>query len=309
MVEDGGGFGGRLACCRRRAGLSQRELADRSGLSVRSVGNLERGRVRWPHPDTVRRLAGGLGLHGRARDEFIAGAERLLAGGAVGGVGAGASGLAPAWGGGYCAGPGPGGQLPRQLPLAVRGFTGREAELGFLAGLPGGPGPGCADTVVVCAIGGTAGVGKTTLALHWAHRVAGLFPDGQLYVNLRGFGPSGMPVTPAEAVRGFLDALGVPPERVPAGDAAQEGLYRSLLAERAMLIVLDNARDEAQVRPLVPASPASVVLITSRSQLAGLAADGARLLTLDVLSRDEAVRLLSARIGHDAGRRRPGRGR
>jgi tetratricopeptide (TPR) repeat protein/DNA-binding XRE family transcriptional regulator len=300
MVEGDQGFGDRLASCRQLAGLSQQELAERSGLSARTVGNLERGRVRWPHPDTVRRLADALGLRGQARNEFIVGAARLLAGQACGGVGTAAPDPAPAPGGRYSPGPGSGVPVPRQLPLAVRGFTGRKAELDFLARLTDGPGPGCANTVVISAIGGTAGVGKTTLALHWAHQVAGLFPDGQLYVNLRGFDPSGIPATPAEAVRGFLNALGVPPERIPAGHDAQEGLYRSLLAERAMLIVLDNARDEAQVRPLVPASPASVVLITSRSQLVGLAAaDGARLLTLDVLTHREAVQLLTARIGRD----------
>ena len=151
-------------------------------------------------------------------------------------------------------------------------------------------------------------MGKTALALHWAHQVADRFPDGQLYVNLRGFDPSGAPVTPAEA-----------DPRVPgrAGRAAgarsrrrrtrRQALYRSLLAGKQMLIVLDNARDEQQVRPLLPASPASLVLVTSRSQLAGLAAtDGARLLTLDVLTHDEAVQLLTARLGHDRAAAEPG---
>jgi tetratricopeptide (TPR) repeat protein len=140
---------------------------------------------------------------------------------------------------------------------------------------------------------------KTALAVHWAHQVAGRFPGGQLYVNLRGFDPSGTPATPEAAIRGFLDALGVPPERIPPTPDAQAGLYRSLLADRTMLIALDNARDEPQVRPLLPASPHSLVLVTSRSQLSGLAAaDGARLLTLDVLTHDEAVHLLTARIGN-----------
>jgi len=153
-------------------------------------------------------------------------------------------------------------------------------------------------TVVISAIGGTAGVGKTALALHWAHQVAGRFAGGQLYVNLRGFDPSGVPMPAAEAVRGFLDALGVAPDRIPLHPEAQAGLYRSLVADRGMLIVLDNARDEQQVRPLLPASPASLVIVTSRSQLAGLAAaDRARLLTLDVLSQGEAVHMLTARIG------------
>jgi DNA-binding SARP family transcriptional activator len=191
--------------------------------------------------------------------------------------------------------------VPRQLPAAVSGFAGRATELAALTRMLEEASAESAGTVVISAIGGTAGVGKTALALHWAHRVAGRFTDGQLYVNLRGFDPSGVPMAAAEALRGFLDALGVPPDRIPAQPEARAGLYRSLLADRAMLIVLDNARDEGQVRPLLPASPASpasLVIVTSRNQLGGLpAADRARLLTLDVLSQGEAVHLLTARIG------------
>jgi DNA-binding SARP family transcriptional activator/tetratricopeptide (TPR) repeat protein len=187
--------------------------------------------------------------------------------------------------------------VPRQLPAAVSGFTGRAAELAALTRMLHDATENT-GTVVISAIGGTAGVGKTALALHWAHQVASRFNDGQLYVNLRGFGPSGVPMAAAEALRGFLDALGVPPDRIPAQPDARAGLYRSLLADRAMVIVLDNARDEQQVRPLLPASPASLVIVTSRNQLGGLAAaDRARLLTLDVLSYDGAVGMLTARIG------------
>ncbi len=197
--------------------------------------------------------------------------------------------------------------VPRQLPAAVSGFTGRAAELAALTRMldeSAADGPG---TVVISAIGGTAGVGKTALALHWAHQVAGRFAGGQLYVNLRGFDPSGVPMPAADAVRGFLDALGVPPDRIPLQPGAQAGLYRSLLADRKMLIVLDNARDERQVRPLLPASPASLVIITSRNELAGLAAaDRARLLTLDVFSGDEAVHMLTARIGAGRAAAEPG---
>jgi DNA-binding SARP family transcriptional activator/tetratricopeptide (TPR) repeat protein len=188
--------------------------------------------------------------------------------------------------------------VPRQLPAAVADFTGRAAELAALTGMLDQAGAGAPGTVVISAIGGTAGVGKTALALHWAHQVAARFGDGQLHVNLRGFDPSGTPVAPEAAIRGFLDALGVPPEQIPPLPEAQAGLYRSLLADQRMLIVLDNARDEQQVRPLLPASPASLVLVTSRSQLGGLAAaDGARLISLDVLSHAEAVRMLAARLG------------
>jgi DNA-binding SARP family transcriptional activator/tetratricopeptide (TPR) repeat protein len=187
---------------------------------------------------------------------------------------------------------------PRELPPAVADFTGRAAELRALTRILDQAGAEVPGTVVISAIGGTAGVGKTALALHWAHEFAHRFPDGQLYVNLRGFALSDNPVAPAEAIRGFLDALGVPPTRIPPDPQAQAGLYRSLLADRTMLVMLDNARDEQQVRPLLPASPGSLVIITSRRQLGGLtAADAARLLTLDVLSHTEAVQLLTARLG------------
>jgi DNA-binding SARP family transcriptional activator len=187
---------------------------------------------------------------------------------------------------------------PRQLPATVTDFTGRTAELAALAGMLDRGSEETPGTVVISAIGGTAGVGKTALAVYWAHQVAQRFDDGQLYANLRGFGPAGVPATPAEAIRGFLDALGVAPERIPADPDAQAGLYRSLLAGKRMLIVLDNAHDEQQVRPLLPASPGALVIVTSRSQLAGLAAtDGARLLTLDVLTAAEAIQMLTARIG------------
>jgi tetratricopeptide (TPR) repeat protein/DNA-binding XRE family transcriptional regulator len=292
MAEDGRRLGERLASCRRLAGMSQQELAERSGLTVRTIGNLERGRARWPHPDTVRRLADALELRGEVREEFMASVGSRPARRAAT--------AAPACGGEPSPGPGASLPVPRQLPSAVRHFTGRKAELDFLACLLDAGGARDGGTVVISAIGGTAGVGKTALAIHWAHQVADRFPDGQLYVNLRGFDPSGSPVAPAEAIRGFLDALAVPPERIPPGADAQASLYRGLLADKRILIVADNAHDEAQVRPLLPASPASLVIITSRSQLVGLAAaDGARLLTLDLLPHDEAVQLLTARIGGD----------
>ena len=194
--------------------------------------------------------------------------------------------------------PAPGPAVPRQLPTAVSQFTGRARELAELAGLLDHAGAQAPGTVVISAIGGTAGVGKTALAVHWAHRVASRFGDGQLYVNMRGFDPSGTPATAADAIRGFLDALGVPTGQIPPCPEAQAALYRSLLTDKRMLIVLDNARDEQQVRPLLPASPGSLVLVTSRGQLGGLgAAEGARLISLDVLTHGEAVRLLAARLG------------
>jgi tetratricopeptide (TPR) repeat protein len=142
------------------------------------------------------------------------------------------------------------------------------------------------------------GIGKTALAVRWAHQVAHRFPDGQLYVNLRGFDPAGPPMAPAEAVRAFLDAFAVPLERIPVGLEAQASLYRSVLAGRRVLVVLDNARDAAQVRPLLPGSPGCFVLVTSRTRLTSLiAAEGARPLTVDLLSGTEAGELLSRRLG------------
>ncbi|HUD35430.1 MAG TPA: BTAD domain-containing putative transcriptional regulator [Streptosporangiaceae bacterium] len=191
------------------------------------------------------------------------------------------------------AGPAP--LAPRQLPATVPNFAGRGAELATLTkALDHGDG----ERVRIMAITGIAGVGKTTLAVQWAHQVARSFPDGQLYADLRGFDPSGTPVAAADAVRGFLTALSVPAEVIPAGTDAQAGLYRSLLADRRMLVVLDNARDPAQVRPLLPGSAGCMVVVTSRSWMAGLvAAEGARQLSLDVLSDGEAAELLTGRLG------------
>ncbi len=187
--------------------------------------------------------------------------------------------------------------VPRQLPTAAVHFAGRERELSSLTGwLDAGTAAGQA---VILAISGTAGVGKTALALHWAYQVQHRFPDGQLYVNLRGFDASSAPVAPAEAITRLLEGLDVPAGLSPRLDA-RAGLYRNLVAGRRILILLDNARDEAQVRPLLPGSPTCVVLVTGRSQLAGLVAvEGARPLTLDVLSETEARQLLASHLGAD----------
>lgn len=190
--------------------------------------------------------------------------------------------------------------VPRQLPADVAAFTGRAvelAELDFL--LPADePDPGAGmGAVVISAVAGTAGVGKTALAVRWAHRVAGQFPDGQLYVNLRGYDP-GQPLAAGEALAGFLRALGVADADIPLAEAERSALYRSVVAGKRLLVVLDNAVTAVQVRPLLPGSASVMVVVTSRDSLAGLVArDGARRLDLDLLPQDEAVALLGALIG------------
>ncbi|MFD7880076.1 BTAD domain-containing putative transcriptional regulator [Streptomyces sp. NPDC059766] len=185
----------------------------------------------------------------------------------------------------------------RPHPADLPSFTGRRAELERARELL--PLDGSAPaTVLISAIGGMAGVGKTTLAVHLAHQVAAHFPDGQLCINLHGFGPSSSVTPPAEAVRVLLDGLGVPPQRIPAGLEAQTALYRSVLAERRVLILLDNARDSEQVRPLLPGSPGCLVIVTSRNQLTGLVAgEGAHPLTLNQLTPAEAHEFLARRLG------------
>ncbi|WP_326690363.1 MULTISPECIES: BTAD domain-containing putative transcriptional regulator [unclassified Streptomyces] len=183
--------------------------------------------------------------------------------------------------------------VPHQLPAPPRPFTGRRRELAELtdrlAGSEGGH---------LLTIGGPGGVGKTWLALHWAHTHSDGFPDGQLYADLHGYDPSVEPVDPAAVIRNILHAFGVAPESVPPDPAARSALYRSVLAGRRLIVVLDNARDENQVRPLLPGSPSSTVLVTSRNRLTALAAThGSRELPLDVFGETEARTLLTLRLG------------
>jgi DNA-binding SARP family transcriptional activator len=204
--------------------------------------------------------------------------------------------------------------LPAQLPLAVPGFTGRAAELARLdALLPPLPPDDETDTIsrvalmAAAVISGTPGVGKTALAVHWAHRITDRFPGGQLYIDLRGFDAAGTAVSPAEALHGFLLALGVPPDRMPADLEARTALYRSRLAGQRVLIVLDNARDPAQVRPLLPGTPGCLAVVTSRQQLASLTvAENACPLTLDLMPAAEARDLLAARLGRQRADAEPG---
>jgi transcriptional regulator with XRE-family HTH domain/tetratricopeptide (TPR) repeat protein len=275
---------------RAASGLTQEDLAERSGVSVRAIADLERGRTRKPYPSSVRALVAALGMPEAAGNDLVA---RYRTGDGPADAAGSAAGAAAG-----------GGAVPRQLPTRVPHFAGRARELAQLDGLldeAASDQVTGATGVVISAIGGTAGVGKTALALHWAHRVAHRFPDGQLYANLRGFDAgSGRPADPGDVLRGFLDALGVHPERLPGDVEELAALYRSVLAGRRMLVLLDNAADIAQVRPLLPASPACLVIVTSRRELAALAArEGARLLRLDVLSETEANELLVARLGRE----------
>ncbi|HEU0213519.1 MAG TPA: tetratricopeptide repeat protein [Jiangellaceae bacterium] len=267
-------FGDILRHHRRRLGLSQQDLADRSGVTVRGLRKIESGQIATPRPVTVRLLADAFGLVGADRDQFCETAHRTPD-----------VPPPPAWTG------------PAQLPADVAGFVGRTGALGQLAALLDSAGTQL-PAGVISAVSGTAGVGKTALAVHWAHRVRHRFPDGQLYLNLRGFDPSGTVMTAPEAVRRFLDALAVPPQRIPADPDAQADLYRTLLADKTMLVVLDNARDADQVRPLLPGARGCFVLVTSRNRLTSLvAAEGAHPLVLDLLTPDEARDLLACRIG------------
>jgi DNA-binding SARP family transcriptional activator len=199
----------------------------------------------------------------------------------------------------------PASPVPRELPADVPDFTGRAEALQALdAMLPAGP-AAASNPVVITAIAGTAGVGKTALAVRWAHRVADRFPDGQLYLNLRGY-TAGQPLRTIDALAALLRSLGSPPEQVPTDEEQAARLYRSHLAGRRMLVVLDNAGSVDAVRPLLPGSGGCLVLVTSRDRLTGLLArDGARRLTLDVLTAPEAQQLLVRLLGEQRAQAEP----
>ncbi|ADD42629.1 ATP-binding protein [Stackebrandtia nassauensis] len=270
--RDGEDFGVLLRTYRVRRTWTQSELAGHAKVSVRTISGLELGRAR-PRLATARMLADALGLDGPDRDGFLAAAH-----------------------GNQPAEPTPDSTqepVPAQLPTDIVDFTGRAEELATLDDAL--PGLGGGATVVVLT--GTAGVGKTALAVRWAHRVAGRFDDGQLYVNLRGFGP-GPPVRTIEVVAGFLAALGVPAARIPFKEEQATALYRSLMSGRRMLVVLDNAADADQVRPLMPSGRDSLVLVTSRHLLTGLiVSHGAQQLTVAPLSATDASDLVTAIVG------------
>jgi transcriptional regulator with XRE-family HTH domain len=289
------------------AGLTQEELAEKAGLSVRTVRTAERVDGARPGAGSMRRLVDALGLSepDRWRLEQATRAALISEAGAVRQaaiLGDGSDSALPPrrWG------------VPAQLPADVPAFTGRSAELAELDTLLAGPGPPTpargprtqkegeeteSAAVVISAVSGTAGVGKTALAMHWAHRARGRFPDGQLYVNLRGYDPD-LPISPADALAGFLSALGVAGHDIPLGLDDRAARYRTEITDRRILIVLDNAASVEQVRPLLPGSPSCAVLVTSRDSLAGLVAvHGAHRLDLDLLPPAEARALLRRLIG------------
>ncbi|MGH3886814.1 MAG: NB-ARC domain-containing protein, partial [Pseudonocardiaceae bacterium] len=193
--------------------------------------------------------------------------------------------------------------VPAQLPADVDRFTGRAQELADLDRLLAGSAMQAdaagreSTAVMISAVSGTAGVGKTALALRWAHRVRGEYPDGQLYVNLRGYDPD-QPMSAGDVLAGFLRALGLAGQEIPLEVDERAAAYRSLLNGRRVLVVLDNAATVEQVRPLLPGSASCLVVVTSRDSLAGLVArHGARRLDLDPLPPEDAVALLRALIG------------
>ncbi|MEO3801173.1 tetratricopeptide repeat protein [Nonomuraea sp. B1E8] len=284
--ESPAAFGTLLRGWRERALLTQEELAARAGLNARTIRRLEAGDLRRPRGTSVRLLAEALGL-----DD----AERATLTHAARGAGESAEQAAQTHAAKNApASPGPVRVPPRHLPADVVAFTGRERELAALDGVGD---LGTAGTVVITAIDGMAGVGKTALAVHAAHQLAARFPDGDLFLDLHGYTHGMVPVDPAEALARILAVLGVPGESIPQHADDRAALYRSVLADRKMLIVLDNAAEEAQVRPLLPGSGGCLVLITSRRRLIGL--DDVRTVSVDVLPPAEAVALLTRTAGHE----------
>jgi tetratricopeptide (TPR) repeat protein/transcriptional regulator with XRE-family HTH domain len=284
----GGAARRRLAERRKALGLTQEALADLMGVERSTVVRWERG-LTGPTPWMRPRLAKALRVSAERLEELLAPSAPAEASSSGDGAGAESrdAGI-----------PAPQTPRPRQLPPAVASFTGRTAELQVLTKILDGTGaPG---TVVISAIGGTAGVGKTALAIQWAHQVAEHFPDGQLYANLRGYDPD-RPTPPADALAGFLRALGVGGQDIPPDEDERAARYRSLLAGRRVLVVLDNVGSADQARPLLPGSPACAVVVTSRDSLSGLVArDGATRLDLDLLPLADASRLLRDLIGDRA---------
>jgi tetratricopeptide (TPR) repeat protein/transcriptional regulator with XRE-family HTH domain len=261
---------------RAEAGLTQEELAEAAGVGLRTVSDLERGAHRTAHQETARLLADALGLAGPVRGLFAAAAR---------GRGEAAEVLAPA---AFAA------AATRSLPREVANFTGRQAELDRLVdGLDGlGVGGG---VVGICAVGGMAGVGKTTFAVHAAHRLAGSFPDGQFFLPLHAHTAGQRPVDPADALSSLLLAAGVPAHQIPPGLEARAARWRDHIAGKKVLLLLDDAAGHEQVRPLLPGTAGSLVLVTSRRRLTAL--EDATVISLDILPPAEAAAMLARLAG------------
>jgi transcriptional regulator with XRE-family HTH domain len=277
----GAAFPAILRASREAALLTQESLARRSGLSVRTIRNLERGKTRQPYHDTVESLAQGLALDAAAADRLreSAGSARAMMLETAFGVPPPTS-LPPI--------------TPRQLPIDARHFVGRGRELFLLDEFAASNiSPG---TSLIALLYGAAGVGKTGLAVRWAHLARHRFPDGQLYVHLGDDNDSGC--ADEAVLPGCLRALGIPDHAIPARGVEQSALFRSLVADRRMLILIDNACRSRQVRSLLPATDRCLVLVTSRWPLRSLVADdGAHRLSVDVLSEADAIRLIHALVG------------
>ena len=277
-------FGQLLRRLRAEASLTQEELAEAAGLSPRSVSDLERGIHPTARRDTAQLLARALGLTGPVQAAFEAAARGRVPADAVPVGGVAAGGVAAA---------------TRTLPRDVTSFTGREAELReLLAASADGGHP----VLGIHALGGMAGVGKTALAVHAAHRLAARFPDGQIFLPLHGHTPGQRPVDPADALASLLLMIGVPAERIPPGLTARMAVWRDRVAGQQLLLVLDDAAGSDQVRPLLPGTGASLVLVTSRRHLTTL--EDARAVSLDTLPPPDAAGLLfrlAARPGLDPG--------
>ena len=276
--QPGLGFAELLRQLRAEAGLTQEELAEVAGLSPRSVSDLERGIHRTAHKDTAGRLADALGLAEPSRALFVAAAR---------GRGPAADVLAARGGG-------PGAfaaAATRALPRDVAAFTGRQAELARLMG--GIDALAAAGGVVgIHAVGGMAGVGKTTFA---AHRLAGAFSDGQFFLPLHAHTAGQQPVDPADALASLLLTAGVPAAQIPPGLDARAGRWRDQVADKKILLLLDDAAGHEQVRPLLPGSAGSLVLVTSRRRLTAL--QDATVISLDTLPPGEATQLLARLAG------------
>jgi tetratricopeptide (TPR) repeat protein/transcriptional regulator with XRE-family HTH domain len=284
IAVGGAEFGRLLAGFRLGSGLSQDELARRSGLSVRAVRDLERGQVEHPRRSTIALLADALRLDDTDREALANAAGGLLGRVEERPVAPGTAQQA----------------VPRQLPPDIADFTGRELALEWLHSRLRGSERGSTAVVITAAVG-KAGVGKTTLAVHAAHQLRSQFPDGQLYVNLRGV--EAQALDPSDVLGRFLRALGVEGHAIPDDVEERADMYRSLMADRCALVLLDNAADEAQVRPLLPAGAGNAVVVTSRTRLAGVA--GTEVIDLDVLPPEQAVELLGKIAGADRVSREP----